>query len=244
MIVAFIGLLGQGKTLAMTTFAKELHDTQGRKVMSNYKVRFGEPVNPIDLIGFEIEDCVLLLDEAYTLLDSRYNSQAARHIGYFLKQTRKRSVDVYYTSQRFKDVDIRLRQITDRVVVCFKYPDQGFLYVITESGVEISRVWLEWEKAETIFPLYDTTEIIMPMSVRDEVTSIAHLKELLAATTNMQTFVTLVRSENPYITKETIQGLYTLLRAGKDELAQKLLTPSSKDKNKKWGEEKEKETVT
>jgi len=235
-IIAFVGLLGSGKTLGMVTFAKEDHDLKGRKIMANFKITFGEPVNPIELIGFEIEDCDLLLDEAYTLLDSRFNSQASRYLTYFLKQTRKRTVDVFYTTQRFMDVDVRLRQITNRVVLCVKYEGQGFLYIVTEGGAEINRAWMSWEDAEKVFPLYDTTEVIMPMNIRDDLTSMDHLKELLSACSNMQTFVTLVRSENPYITVETIKGIYTLLRAGKDELAERLIRPGT---TKKIEEKKE-----
>jgi len=226
-ITAFIGLLGVGKTLGMTAYAKQLNSL-GRKVLSNYKVSFGELVNPIELVGFEIENVVLLLDEAYTLLDSRQNTQAKKYLTYFLKQTRKRTVDVFYTSQRFMDIDIRLRQITDRIIVCVKYEGRGFIYIELQGGTVSGQKWLNMEQAKKIFPLYDTNEVIMPMDLNDEITNIEHLKEVLAECPNMSSFVALIRVENPYITKENVEALYSLLKAGKDSLAEKLIRPFKK----------------
>jgi hypothetical protein len=226
MITGFVGLLGSGKTLGMTAYAKDYHD-QGRKILANYHLTFGEIVDPTELIGFEIENVALCLDEAGTLLDSRYNTQAKRYLTYFLKQTRKRDVDVLYNSQRLMDIDIKLRQITDKLVICTKCAGRGFTYHTIEGGVLTDQKWLSIENAKEIFPLYNTKEVIMPVELNLN-TSIDHLKEILLDCPNMGSFTALIRTENPYIVKENVEALYSLLKAGKDHLAEKLLRPYRK----------------
>lgn len=229
MIYGFVGLLGQGKTTGMVTYARDLHELEGYKIMANFHVKFSELINPLELIDFEIDNCVLLIDEAYTLVDSRYASQANRHLGYFFKQSRKRRVHVFYTSQSFGDVDKRLREITDRVVLCFKTEGEGFTFIVTERGIHVDTKYLPWKAAENfVFNQFDTYEIIMPPTISDNVTTIPHLSELLEAASNMPTFITLLRTENPYLPVDTVKSIYTLMRAKRPDLVEKLLRHGNK----------------
>jgi SpoVK/Ycf46/Vps4 family AAA+-type ATPase len=228
-IAAFIGLLGSGKTLGAVAFAKELKEKEGLKVLANCHIAFGELVNPIDLIQFELNKCVLIIDEAYTVLDSRTNTKAGQLLGYFLKQSRKRDVWVFYTSQRLMDVDIRLRQITNRIIYCEKSDEEkAFSYTIIEGREIIDTKLLTFKQAEKIYVLYDTRELIMPMGVEDNITNMDHLKQLIEDCSNQQTFVTVVRKENPFIEPDTAKALYTLLKAGKFVLAESLIRPPKK----------------
>lgn len=226
MIIGFVGLLGKGKTLGMTAYAYG-EKQKGRQILANYKVTFGELVDPNELIGFEIENKLLLLDEASTLLDSRENTKAKRLLTYFLKQTRKRDVDVLYNSQRLMDIDVKLRQITDQIYICTKYEGKGFAYNIIEGGVLVGSKWLSMESAQEIFPLYNTKEVIMPVELNLTV-SLEHLKGIFSECPNMGAFVAIVRHENPYMVKESTEAIYSLLKAGKDSLAEKLLRPYKK----------------
>jgi hypothetical protein len=97
-----------------------------------------------------------------------------------------------------------------------------------QGGRVSGQKWLNMDQAKKIFPLYDTNEVIMPMDLNDEITSIEHLKNVLVECPNMSSFVALIRIENPYITKENVEALYSLLKAGKDGLAEKLLRPFKK----------------
>jgi hypothetical protein len=122
------------------------------------------------------------------------------------------------------DIDVKLRQITDQIYICTKYEGKGFAYHIIEGGVLIGTKWLSMESAEEIFPLYNTKEVIMPVELNLTV-SLEHLKTIFSECPNMGSFTALVRHENPYITKENTEAIYSLLKSGKDGLAEMLLRP-------------------
>lgn len=66
------------------------------------------------LADHELEDCVLLLDEMYQIADSRSSgSKLNKLFTYFMVQTRKRGVDVYFCTHHLDHVDLRLRRAAD-----------------------------------------------------------------------------------------------------------------------------------
>jgi len=67
----------------------------------------------------EMDDCILLLDEAYLLMDSRSGQTKMNKLGsYFVAQTRKRDVDMYVCVQHVDLVDKRLRRAVDERGTC------------------------------------------------------------------------------------------------------------------------------
>ncbi len=67
----------------------------------------------------EMDDCILLLDEAYLLMDSRSGQSKMNKLGsYFVAQTRKRNVDMYVCVQHIDLVDKRLRRAIDERGTC------------------------------------------------------------------------------------------------------------------------------
>lgn len=91
----------------------------GRKVISNNHLNF--PFQKFSLEWFlehladhEMEDCVLFLDEMYQIADSRSSgSKLNKLFTYFMVQTRKRGVDVYFCTHYLDHVDLRLRRAAD-----------------------------------------------------------------------------------------------------------------------------------
>jgi len=62
----------------------------------------------------ELEDCILLLDEAYLYLDSRSTATKMNKLfTYFVAQTRKRGVDLYICTHHIDVLDKRLRRALD-----------------------------------------------------------------------------------------------------------------------------------
>jgi hypothetical protein len=67
----------------------------------------------------EMEDCILLLDEAYLFMDSRSGQSKINKLGsYFVAQTRKRGVDMFVCVQHIDLVDKRLRRAVDERGTC------------------------------------------------------------------------------------------------------------------------------
>ncbi|KKL82217.1 hypothetical protein LCGC14_1986920, partial [marine sediment metagenome] len=66
------------------------------------------------LVDGELEECVLFLDEMYQIADSRSSgSKLNKLFTYFMVQTRKRNVDVYFCTHYLDHVDLRLRRAAD-----------------------------------------------------------------------------------------------------------------------------------
>lgn len=115
MIIGFIGQRGSGKSLSMTIelYKKYL---QGYKIYSNYHLNF--PYTPItvdDLIAFAesgmyFGNSIFAIDEIHIWFDSRCSGKKRNIIfSYFLNQSSKNDIDIYYTSQFSRQVEIRMR---------------------------------------------------------------------------------------------------------------------------------------
>jgi len=125
MIVGIVGQMGSGKTLSMVFFAYH-YQKQGKKILSNFRVRFPHRIiTKKDIIEYgkgcskELEDTLICLDEVQIMLDSRLHAKKGnRLISYMLLQSRKRSVDWFYTTQQFHNVEKRLRENTDLIIEC------------------------------------------------------------------------------------------------------------------------------
>lgn len=100
-------------------FAYEEHAVNGRKVISNIHLNFEFTKFSLEwflehLSDHELEDCVLFLDEMYQIADSRSaGSKLNKLFTYFMVQTRKRNVDVYFCTHHLDHVDLRLRRAAD-----------------------------------------------------------------------------------------------------------------------------------
>lgn len=91
----------------------------GRKVIANNHLNFPYTKFSVEwflehLSDHELENCVLFLDEMYQMADSRSSgSKLNKLFTYFMVQTRKRDVDVYFCTHHLDHVDLRLRRAAD-----------------------------------------------------------------------------------------------------------------------------------
>jgi thymidine kinase len=105
MIVGFIGDMGSGKTLSMVRLAYSLH-LKGYTIYSNFKLFFPfEYFTLQDILSYaensqNFTNTVFLIDEAHIFMDSR-RSASARNLAlsYFILQTRKQNVWLFFTTQ-------------------------------------------------------------------------------------------------------------------------------------------------
>lgn len=192
MIIGFIGQRGSGKTLSMTIEAYKKYK-QGYKIYSNYHLNFPyTPYNVDDLMSFAesgmyFGNSVFLIDEIHIWFDSRASGKKRNIIfSYFINQSSKNDIDIYYTSQFSRQVEIRMRLNTEIVVesACRtiiwknkndkpivrenyrqKPNDYKTIAYITNKIVKFSdtgedKFTMRVYKANKYFHLYDTRQVI------------------------------------------------------------------------------------
>lgn len=128
MIRAYIGLLGQGKTLNATYDIMELL-RKGARVISNTPIQFEEKGNTFyaEYVnnGKEFqrklkteENCVFFIDEASIFFPSFFWDKLDGTYIMRFAQARKYRTDIFYTSQGYNHTIKRLRDLTNEVVKC------------------------------------------------------------------------------------------------------------------------------
>jgi len=196
MIIGFIGQRGSGKTLSMTIEAYKKY-LQGYKIYSNYHLNF--PYTPFtvdDLMAFAesgmyFGQSIFLLDEIHIWFDSRASGKKRNVIfSYFINQSSKNDIDIYYTTQFSRQVEIRMRLNTEIVVesvarvVLYQTPTSkpqilenyrqkpndyrtiayitNFITKFSDTGRD--KVTKRIYKANKYFKLYDTRQVIKQQS--------------------------------------------------------------------------------
>ena len=176
MIVGIIGKRGCGKTLTMAKTVDEMLK-KGKTVYTNFNIdkkainkRYHKQLFLLDndffknYKDFKLYNCALFIDEIYVYIDSRTSgSKRNRLWSYFINQTRKRDVDLYYTTQFFRQVELRLRENTEY----FIYPqvikqDKRILIANKIYSYEntLKLIGVERFIGNDYFKIYDTDEII------------------------------------------------------------------------------------
>ena len=164
----FTGSRGSGKTLSVVSKVYECHK-RGMKVYSNIKLKFPhEKLTPAMLSQIMsqkfLTNCCILLDELHTITDSRRSMKGLNiEWSYFFTQSRKRNVEVFATTQREMQVDVRYRNNCDFIVNCQKRDLSPRKFVIVETWFNLDsereRKYLNSEPEKT-YSLYDTNEIV------------------------------------------------------------------------------------
>lgn len=127
-ISLYFGLPGCGKTTWLTKLAlKGVRDPRYTYVYTNVHLNVpGVTYITNECIGqFELENCLLLIDEATLFADSRdFKNFSKGRLEYFLEH-RHRNADIVLFTQQWDGVDRKIRVITDRVYYVYKGPILG-----------------------------------------------------------------------------------------------------------------------
>lgn len=177
MLVIISGNVGSGKTLLMTIFALS---SQTAHIVSNYKlhprVDMNKTVSAFDMLPFvkcEYESCLILLDEAYTYLESRTSgAEQNRLMSYVLFQSRKKDVDMYLTVQLKSTIDVRFRELADIYIECqTRNPKsrEDFVYCL-HKGPKSKVIRIKFADALPFMQLYDTYEVVTSDTAHDDST--------------------------------------------------------------------------
>lgn len=169
MIAGFIGKMGSGKTLSMVRETLKYY-TKGYKIYSNFHIEL--PYEPLDFKNLfamaekqiPLDNCVILLDEVHILLDSRSSMRKENKVvTFWLNQTRKMKVKLYYTTQHLHQIDRRLRSGTDFFVFCegVKYTKNNKEYFICSNQItDGENIRMENFVGNKFFKYYDTNQVI------------------------------------------------------------------------------------
>jgi len=142
MIEIYTGKPGSGKSLRLARKFLDLRDRNiryfrktgvVRRIMSN--LRFAPELerdysdfiqywsDPAELV--QARDVDILWDEISVHLDASQWANVPLDLKKFLRQHRKRGVDIFGTSQNFASVDISMRRLVDSVYECYKIVGSG-----------------------------------------------------------------------------------------------------------------------
>lgn len=92
-----------------------IRDSEGKNIVTTFDTDYFVA----HVLDHEMEDCILLLDEAYLYIDSRSGqSKMNKLFSYFVAQTRKRGVEMYVCVQHIDLIDKRLRRAVDERGTC------------------------------------------------------------------------------------------------------------------------------
>jgi len=111
MIVMITGDLGSGKTCMLTRYGCKA--SMVKDLCSNYHYN-NVPYDKFDMVDLyvnkpDLKNFMICADELYTFMDCRTSmSKRNRLESYFVLQTRKKNVDLYFTAQYSELVDSRL----------------------------------------------------------------------------------------------------------------------------------------
>lgn len=156
MLGSVTGYLGTGKTLFLSWLAWCQRD---RDIYSNYSLELdnAEEISVEDLEN--VSEGLVLIDEAYLWMDSRLsNSEMNRYMSKIVFQSRKRDMDIFFSSQLQRAVDLRFRHLQDfRAHALGDDSDGDFAYILQSQG-RLKRIWLERETVEKVFEIFDTKE--------------------------------------------------------------------------------------
>lgn len=181
MIIGIVGDMGSGKTLLMTALL--MNDAkEGNKLYTNYNLLKNETTKlrlheikklfTLELINKVSFGC----DEMHIFMDSRSGARN-RVISYWILQTRKRGIDLFYTTQYFHQIDRRLRDATLYKIECTNYgtakePDLSF-ELKKRIDVDSQEEWIHIKdfkinNIKKYYECFNTNEIINPFADEED----------------------------------------------------------------------------
>lgn len=168
-LVIFDGLMGSGKTLAMSLLASYLHKKHDLIVYSNYSFygskEFSSFSDFLD-IAKETKPVLLLLDEGHIDLDSGdFSTNAAKYFSHMFFYFRKLNCRLFITTPIFSNINTRFRALCSILVSC-SFSCDFFVFNIfdVQKNVFLKQIKIYKEHAFSyVTGIYDTNSIVSPI---------------------------------------------------------------------------------
>jgi DNA helicase HerA-like ATPase len=168
---------------------------------------------------------VIILDEAYGVADSHQISKANDNLAEVIHQSRKKKVEVFFSTQLEGDLYKRVRTSAHRKVLCenIKNDKEPILrYTIMNQNDEVlRRIVLSTDLVRRSYPLFNTDEIIMPMHLNPE-TNRKEILDIYNTSSDKNTFYIQMRQINPFFIRDDCNAGYNLIKAGYEDRAMKI----------------------
>ena len=181
MLIGIEGNVGSGKTILLVKYLK-IDNNNNRKIFTNLKLADieYEDFNIDDFLSNKNNDrlfnATIGLDEITMYMDCRTGSAKQNLLmGYLVLQSRKRGIDIYYTTQDMDLVDYkRLVKYTNILVYCqeiyvkdvdgkINSMDNWRNYTIVDMRKHKDNITQFNMNIEPYFKYYDTNQIIEPL---------------------------------------------------------------------------------
>lgn len=165
MMIGFIGRMRSGKTLMQSILAEYLHEQTGLPIYANYDLKNSISVKTTADI-WRLKNCIFCFDEIWLTLDSRFWKDNAI-LTYWIMQTRKRGVLVFYTAQIRTAVELRFRYATD-FLVCCQVAENGHKYTFLQPDLwdpdqfTIGKSF-NLTNADRFYSIYDSFKLMWPI---------------------------------------------------------------------------------
>jgi hypothetical protein len=170
MMIGIIGRMRSGKTLLQSILADYLRKKTELELHANYPLKNSSEVKTTKDI-WRLNNCIFCFDEIWMTMDSRFWKDNAS-LSYWIMQTRKRGVMVFYTAQHRSEIEKRVRLATDLFIFCehkkinnknahkytFLEPD-----LMNEDKFLIGRSYLLLNP-EIWYSLYDSFKLMWPIT--------------------------------------------------------------------------------
>jgi len=172
MLIGIEGNIGTGKTLYLVRCLKQDSDN-GKNIYTNLDLK-GIKHKNFDIDEFltgdnnkELFNATIGLDEITVMMDCRLGSSKQNLLmGYLVLQSRKRNIDIYYTTQSLELVDYkRLVKYTSYIVFCEKFPDDKLEDFRKYSFFDTYNQTFnqKYMDIRPFYKYYDTNQIIEPL---------------------------------------------------------------------------------
>lgn len=168
-LIVFDGLMGSGKTLAMSLLASYLYKKHDLIVYSNYSFygskEFSSFSDFLD-IAKETKPVILLLDEGHIDLDSGdFSTNAAKYFSHLFFYFRKLNCRLFITTPIFTNINTRFRALCSILVSC-SFCGDFFVFNIfdVQKNVFLKQIKIYKEHAFSyVTGIYDTNSIVSPI---------------------------------------------------------------------------------
>ena len=168
MIVGIQGGLGTGKTLLMARYLVK-DSFNGRDVRVNFNLHncTFKLLDIEELLNnkVDLKNVSVGIDEFTVFADCR-TSMSNTMITYFILQTRKRNVCLYYTTQDFGMLDKRIIRHTHMFITAEKCKDDNYrIYTVIDARDREAKPSVFGLDITKWFDYFDTDQIIMPLGL-------------------------------------------------------------------------------